>query len=80
MLLDPAGFGGAEHFQTEVANLAEYIRSCPRIEGCERIVLPGDPERWVFADRSKNGIFLDDENWAALCRLAKDLGVAVPAT
>jgi uncharacterized oxidoreductase len=78
MLLDPAAFGGAEHFQTEVANLAEYIRGCPRIDGCERIVLPGDPERFVFAERSKKGIFLDDENWAALCRLAKDLGVTVP--
>ncbi len=78
MLLDPAAFGGAEHFRTEVANLVEYIRGCPRIDGCERIVLPGDPERFVLADRLANGISFDDENWAALCRLAKDLHVTVP--
>ncbi|MDA1053888.1 MAG: Ldh family oxidoreductase [Planctomycetota bacterium] len=78
MLLDPAAFGGTEHFQTEVAQLADYIRSCPRIDGCERIILPGDPERFVLADRSVKGILLDDENWAVLCRLAKDLDVAIP--
>ncbi len=79
MLLDPAAFGGAEHFQTEVAQLADYIRSCPRVDGCERIILPGDPERFVMAERSAKGIFLDDENWAVLCRLAEGLGVPVPA-
>lgn len=79
MLLDPAAFGGAEHFRTEVANLADYIRECPRIDGVERIVLPGDPERAVLADRSANGIFLDDENWAALCRLADEVNVSAPS-
>lgn len=79
MLLDPAAFGGAEHFQSEVAQLAEYIRSCPRIDGCERIILPGDPERFVLAERSANGLYLDDENWGVLCRLAGELGVPVPA-
>jgi LDH2 family malate/lactate/ureidoglycolate dehydrogenase len=78
MLLDPASFGGTEHFQTEVAQLTEYIRGCPRVDGCEQITLPGDPERRVLADRSENGIFLDDENWAALCQLAESLNVAVP--
>ena len=78
MLLDPAAFGGAEHFQTEVAQLTEYIRDCPRIEGCERITLPGDPERFVMSERSAKGIFLDEENWAVLCRLASGLGVPVP--
>ena len=78
MLLDPEAFGGAEHFQTEVSNLADYIRGCPRVEGCNKIILPGDPERTVLADRAANGIFLDDENWAVLCRLADELGVTRP--
>lgn len=78
MLVDPEAFGGRDHFCREVAQLTAYIRSCPTVEGCDRILLPGDPERFVLADRSKNGIFLDDENWAQLTLLAEELGVAVP--
>ena len=59
LLLDPARFGGADHFAAQVKQLADYIRSCPRAEGCERIMLPGDPERVVSAKRRAEGIFLD---------------------
>ncbi|MDP6721814.1 MAG: Ldh family oxidoreductase, partial [Pirellulaceae bacterium] len=78
LLVDPEHFGGAAHFADEVKQLTEYVCSSPRVEGCEAIILPGDPERMTLAQRSPNGIFLDDENWAALAQLAADVGVAVP--
>ena len=78
MLLDPASFGGAEHFQAEVAQLVDYMRSCPRVGGVDEILLPGDPERRVLARRQAEGISLDQENWAQLTRLAEKLNVAVP--
>jgi uncharacterized oxidoreductase len=77
MLIDPAGFGGADHFRAEVAQLVEYVKSCPRVDGCEEILLPGDPERRLFAKRSAEGITLDDENWNVLVKLGEKLGVAV---
>ena len=80
LLLDPAAFGGVDHFRAEVSQLVEYIRSCPRVDDCERILLPGDPERVALAERSARGIPLDDENWKALVRLAEKLGVTAPAT
>lgn len=79
MLLDPGSFGGAEHFRQEVAQLATYIRECPTVEGFDRILLPGDPERFVQADRIANGIFFDDENWAQLVSLASNLDVQIPS-
>ncbi|MEQ8785821.1 MAG: Ldh family oxidoreductase [Pirellulaceae bacterium] len=79
LLLDPAQFGGAEHFAAQVNQLCDYIRDCPRVEGCERILLPGDPERFVSAQRSADGIFLDNENWAQLVKLAERLEVPLPA-
>ena len=79
LLLDPAHFGGAEHFRSEVAQLCDYLRSCPRIPGCERILLPGDPERITLAQRSAQGITLDAENWSAVRKLADDLHVQAPA-
>ena len=77
--LSPARFGGADHFQSEVAQLTEYVKSCPRIEGVNEIILPGDPERRLAAVRMREGIFLDDENWNALLKLGKQLGVAAPS-
>ncbi len=79
LLIDPAKFGGAEHFQSEVQQLVEYVKSCPRIEGCEEIILPGDPERRLAQDRRKSGIFLDEENWNALLKMATQLKVQSPA-
>ncbi|MFO0903954.1 MAG: Ldh family oxidoreductase [Pirellulales bacterium] len=80
LLMDPAAFGGAEHFRSEVAQLTEYIRNCPRIDGCERILLPGDPERITQAARLAKGVTLDSENWNQLAKLAHGLQVTTPAT
>lgn len=78
MLIDPGLYGGADHFAAEVAQLAAYIKSCPRIEGVDEILLPGDPERRLFKQRSEEGIFLDDENWRALVSLGNKLEVGLP--
>jgi uncharacterized oxidoreductase len=78
-VLEPGHLGGQECFTTEVANLCEFVRSCPRVEGVDEILLPGDPERRALAARSAGGIPLDDGNWAELVKLAHRLGVSVPA-
>ncbi len=74
LVLNPAQFGGASHFANEVTQLAEYVRSCPTVEGAQ-IVLPGDPERRILAQRTADGIDFDDENWAQLTAMAQSLGV-----
>ena len=50
----------------------------PRIEGCERILLPGDPERNLLAERTAKGLYFDDENWNQLVKLGQRLSVAAP--
>ena len=77
MLVDPARYGGADHFRGEVSQLVDYIKSCPRVDECDEILLPGDPERRLLAKRSTEGIPLDEENWNALVKLGEKLGVAV---
>lgn len=78
LLIDPARFGGADHFQSEVGQLVEYVKSCPRVPGCDEIILPGDPERRLAAKRAKEGVSLDAENWSALVKLGEKLGVTAP--
>ena len=75
LLINPAGFGGAECFAKEVDGLIQWVRSCPTAAGVDRIVLPGDPERQVLAERSAKGIPLDEENWKQIADLAKRLNV-----
>ena len=72
LLLDPESFGGRAHFKQEVDQLANYVRACPRVDGVDRILLPGDPERATLAVRSEQGIPLDDENWKQLEDLCLD--------
>jgi uncharacterized oxidoreductase len=80
MLLDPEQFGGTEIFNCEVEKLVGYVKDCPRVEGVNEILLPGDPERKLSAERQKTGIPLDAGNWTALAQLAEKLTVALPAT
>jgi len=71
-------FAGASHFVSEVSDLAESIRGCPRAEGVQEILLPGDPERREKARRTAAGITLDDGTWGQLTALATRLNVAAP--
>ncbi len=77
-VLNPTAMGGADHFAAEVNQLSDFVRGCPRVDGCGEILLPGDPERRVCAERSKSGIPFDDGNWNQLKALADKLGVKAP--
>jgi uncharacterized oxidoreductase len=76
--LDVELFAGAEHFLREASDLAEAVRTCPRAEGVQEIMVPGDPERREKARRRAAGIPLDDGTWKQLSELAGQLGVALP--
>jgi uncharacterized oxidoreductase len=56
-----------------------FVREGPRIEGCTEILLPGDPERRMLAERTERGIPFDEGNWNQLVKIAERLSVAVPA-
>ena len=75
IVLSPARMAGLDHLTSQVSQLEEYVRNVPRIDGVRQIILPGDPERRMLAERRANGIPVDDGNWAALVDLAETLGV-----
>ncbi|MFP6767633.1 MAG: Ldh family oxidoreductase [Planctomycetaceae bacterium] len=71
-------FGSAEHAAKEIAGMEAYVRGVPLIDGVERVILPGDPERETLATRSVSGIPIDEGNWQALVERAGSLGVELP--
>ncbi len=78
LVMAPERMCGDDYFASEVGQLVDFVRSCPRIPGVEEIQLPGDPERRTLVARTAAGIPLDDGNWQALVKLADKLGVACP--
>ena len=79
VIISPEHFGGVEHFVRQTEQLADFVRSCKRQPGVEKIVLPGDPERATLARKTADGIHLDDENWRKLGDFARTLKVEIPA-
>ena len=78
ILFDPAAFAGMEHFASQIAITANYVRNAPVVEGAAEIQLPGDPERRTMAERLENGIPVDQGNWDQLVALGDRLGVSAP--
>ena len=75
VLFSPEQFAGTECVYGQATRLAEFIRETPRMPGVDSILLPGDPERIAFSQRSVDGIPLDENLRAKLAQLAKRLGV-----
>jgi uncharacterized oxidoreductase len=79
VVLDIDHFAGAEHFLREARDLAAAVHDCPRAEGVQEVLVPGDPERRERARREKTGVPLDDGTWGQLAAVAERLQVSVPA-
>ena len=76
LVLDIDQFTGAEHFLKEASGLANNIKSCPKADGVQDILVPGEPERRSCAQRRQSGIPLDDGTWKQLASLAERLKVS----
>jgi len=78
ILIDPAKFGGSDHFLKEADGLTEYVRSCPTVSGVSAITLPGDPERSAKTRRLVEGIPIPDGTWDLIAKTAASLKVPLP--
>ena len=71
-------FSEADEFKSQMRELADAVRAVEPVEGVERVVVPGDPEEIARADRSVNGIPLDDETIEQLIALGEQRGIPFP--
>ncbi|HWF76192.1 MAG TPA: malate/lactate/ureidoglycolate dehydrogenase [Caulobacteraceae bacterium] len=82
IVIDPDAFGGREGFEAEAEAMLDYIRSTAPAEGVDRVRLPGEPERESLAQRSAEGVPIDDNTWAQIREAAASVGLeeaAIPA-
>ncbi|HVF81758.1 MAG TPA: Ldh family oxidoreductase [Flavisolibacter sp.] len=69
-------FRPAEEFKLHMDNWIERFRSAKTVEGFERVIIPGDPEREMEVERKLNGIPLVKPVVDDLLQLAERLGLA----
>ena len=76
--VDPAALGAAEAFGLDVAQLEAWIKSAAPVVPGQPILLPGEVEARIRAQRELEGIPLDAITRTQLSAAAHRLGVAVP--
>ena len=52
------------------------IRATKPGAGVEEVLIPGDTERRTRAERTRNGVPLPDDTWAAIVNIAREVGVS----
>ena len=75
--LDTSRFLPPADFDKQVAALFEWVKSAPLAQGATEILIPGEPEARLEAERRRDGIPVEDETWSQIQAAAKDLGVSV---
>ena len=69
-------FQPLDAFQDMAADFSRALKDTPRAEGCDEILLPGEPEWRSKAERERTGIPLPQKTWDRLVETATALGVA----
>ena len=77
--LDVERFLPLDAFHAEVARLLDFTRSAPLAVGAKEILVPGEPEARMAAERRANGVPIEDETWRQIGECAAEVRVAVPA-
>jgi len=73
--LDVTRFAPVEMFKRNVDKVIREMRDSQRMEGVERIRLPGEQSHATWLERSADGVPMNETLFKDLQRLASDLGV-----
>jgi hydroxycarboxylate dehydrogenase B len=74
--IDPKVVDPANFFDGDMARYIAYFKDTKPAKGTEEVLIPGEPEARIRAERTKNGIPLPDDTWAAIVNTAREVGVS----
>lgn len=75
ILIDPSALAERERFEAEALSFLEWVAASPPREGFEAVLLAGDPERAWKAQRTAQGVPVDETTWSEILAAAGKLGV-----
>ncbi len=73
--LDPKKVDIDQFFDGEITRYVDYFKASKPIAGQGGVLVPGEPEARMRAERTANGVPLPDETWAAITATARDVGI-----
>src|SRR5438270_5079072 len=73
--VDPKVIDTSNVFDAEISRYTDFIRETKPVAGIDTVLVPGDPERKTRAERTRNGVPLPDDTWAAIVNTAREVGV-----
>jgi hydroxycarboxylate dehydrogenase B len=74
--LDPKVIDPANFFDGDMARYIAYFKDTKPAKGADEVLIPGEPEAKIRDERTKNGIPLPDDTWAAIVKTAREVGVS----
>jgi LDH2 family malate/lactate/ureidoglycolate dehydrogenase len=78
LAIDISRFMPVDEFSARLEKLVVMMKSTPAAPGYDEVLVAGDPEWRLEAERRANGIPVAEGNWEALCKAAARVGVAAP--
>lgn len=75
IIIDPARLVGADFYGQELESEIEWIKASPPADPSEPVLLPGEPERLIRAERLEAGIPLPPAIWAQLVATGESVGL-----
>jgi hydroxycarboxylate dehydrogenase B len=73
--VEPAKFDQQQMFTGEIARFIGYLKNTKTAERNGEILLPGEPELRMRAERLAQGIPLPEDTWTALLATAREVGI-----
>src|SRR5580704_11073441 len=74
--VDPKVVDTNNFFDGEISRYIGYFKDTKPAAGVDVVLIPGEPEAKMRADRTKNGVPLPDDTWAAIVNTAREVGVS----
>lgn len=72
-------FRDVDEFKSEMKSVVDKIRSTATQDGVDAVMVAGDPEAMAYADRTANGIPLDEETIEQLTAIGEECGLTFPS-
>lgn len=76
VIIDPGAIGEVGFFQEEIDKITAHVKGSPPAPGVDGVMVPGDPERKMRAERGSNGVPIDDESWRQIVDAAGQVGLS----
>ncbi len=79
LAIDTARFLPLEEFQRRMEHVIGLIKATPPAKGYSEVLVAGDPEWRIEAERLRTGIVIDEATWSKITAIASELNVPLPS-